>query len=51
MKRITAAIVLVCLAAIVGLTAGPRPADVERIMATQEYKADEAAHLTKWEIK
>ena len=51
MKRILAALVLFSIAACIGLNAGPRPADVERIMATQEYKAEQAAHLTKLEIK
>ena len=51
MKRILAALVLFSIAACIGLNASPRPADVERIMATKEYKADEAAHLAKWEIK
>lgn len=51
MKRILAALVLFSIAACIGMNAGPRPADVERIMASKEYKADEAAHITKWEVK
>jgi hypothetical protein len=48
--RITA-IIIAITAICFGASIGPRPGDVERIMATKEYKADEAAHLTKWETK
>lgn len=50
MKRILAALVLFSIAAIVTCF-GSRPADAERIMATKEYKAEQAAHLAKWETK
>ena len=33
------------------LSTAPRPTDVERMMHTQEYKAAEAAQLTKWEVR
>lgn len=32
----------------VALSFAPRPADVERTMATQSYKAEQAAHLAKF---
>jgi hypothetical protein len=30
------------------LSTASRPSDIERYMQTQEYKMQEAAHLTKW---
>ena len=51
MKRILAALVLFSIAAAIVTCFGSRPADVERIMATKEYKAAQAAHLAKWETK
>lgn len=40
MKRIIAAIVLVAIAASIGLNIGPEPDDVRRIMATPEYQQE-----------
>jgi hypothetical protein len=51
MKRILAALVLFSIAAAIVTCFGSRPCDVERIMATKEYKAEQAAHLAKWEEK
>jgi hypothetical protein len=48
-----AAIILACMAfaASVGMNVGPRPADVERMASSAEYKAEQAEHLAKWEAK
>lgn len=40
MKRIIAALVLVAIAAAIGLNIGPEPDDVRRIMATPEYQQE-----------
>lgn len=42
---------LACFNHAMGWRVGYSPADVDRIMATKEYKAAEAAHLAKWETK
>lgn len=51
MKRILAALVLFSIAAAIVTCFGSHPADAERIMATQEYKAAQAEQLAKWEVK
>lgn len=34
----------------IGFCIGPRPHDVESYMQTEKYKAQERAHLSKWEV-
>lgn len=33
------------------LSTASRPADIERIEQTQEYKSAKVAHFTKWEVR
>ena len=48
--RITA-IIIAITAICFGASIGPRPGDVERMEHTETYKAEQAAHLAKWETK
>lgn len=47
MKKIIPAIVLACLACVMGFNMGERPADIEKRMASHSYKAEQAAHFAK----